>query len=167
MKVKCAERKFWQLLALVPLMVIALLLAGRDVGRAHAANPQPIHVNTTVDLLTSSNGSCSLREAIEAANQNVSVDGCPAGSPPPNVDTIYVPSGTYVLTISGADEDFNTSGDLDVTQNDLLVPSSVDIVGDGEATTIISEAAGVDDRILDVRPGNTATISGLTIERGV
>jgi CSLREA domain-containing protein len=168
MKVKYAGRRFWHALALLPLMAIAVLLAGRDVVPVHAANPQPIHVNTTADLLTSSNGSCSLREAIHAANENVADDGCTAGTPDNiAVDTIDLPAGHYALTIAGPGEDFNTSGDLDVTQSGLLAPSSINIIGNGPANTFIEAGTGFDDRLLDVELGDTANVSGVMFQGGV
>jgi CSLREA domain-containing protein len=52
-----------------------------------------IAVNTTTDELNS-DGDCSLREAIQAANTDAAVDACPAGS---GTDAITLPAGTYVL----------------------------------------------------------------------
>jgi hypothetical protein len=65
-------------------------------------------VNTTldsvaVDLKTGrdATGRISLRSAVQAANSN------------PNGDTIVLPSGTFTLTIKGANEDNAATGDLD------------------------------------------------------
>ena len=142
---------------------VLLLLAVLPIVPAQAL--QPIHVTTSADELNS-DGDCSLREAIHAANSNSVVDACPKGGIG-GVDTIFVPDdfGTYVLTIPGANEDYNTEGDLDVTADGMLNPSSVDIIGDGAVTTII-EATGLGDRVFHIQPGNTATISGLTIRKG-
>ena len=66
-----------------------------------------ISVTTTADQLSFPPGSgCSLREAIQAANTDAAVDDCPAGS---GADTITVPSGTYTLSIPGANEDANAT----------------------------------------------------------
>jgi len=59
-------------------------------ARNHAAT---ITVNTTDDEL-STDGDCSLREAIQAANVDAAVDACPAGI---GSDTIDVPAGIQVL----------------------------------------------------------------------
>ncbi|TFH34207.1 MAG: CSLREA domain-containing protein, partial [Anaerolineales bacterium] len=70
---------------------------------------------------------CSLREAVDNAN------ACPGGQ------TINLPAGHYPLTIAGADEDANATGDLDIT-DDLFIM--------GEAAPSIS---GEDqDRIFEV-----------------
>jgi hypothetical protein len=101
---------------------------------------------------------CSVRGAINAANAS------------PGVDTVIVPSGTYTLTLAGAREDANATGDLDVT-DDLALQ------GDGAATTIIQACAVVApattcqgvDRVLDVDPGAkgiTVTVGGVTIRQG-
>ena len=51
-------------------------------------------MNTTGDALNS-DGDCSLREAVEAANTDAAADACTVGS---GADTITVPAGTYTLT---------------------------------------------------------------------
>jgi CSLREA domain-containing protein len=89
---------------------------------------------------------CSLREAIVAANGTS------------EVDTVMVPAGTYTFTLSGADEDFAATGDLDIT-------TSVIITGAGPETTII-DAAGLDRVFNLVYSGITVTISGVTITGG-
>src|SRR5215210_1583325 len=60
-----------------------------------------ITVTTTADDLTS-NGNCSLREAIRAANLDAVVDTCRAGS---GSDIILIPAGTYTLTRDGRNDD--------------------------------------------------------------
>jgi len=58
-----------------------------------------IIVNTTTDLaLAISDGKCSLREAIRAANTNAPVDACPAGSP--GLDNITFALGAGAPSIS-------------------------------------------------------------------
>jgi len=114
---------------------------------AHAA---VISVTTTVDELNS-DGDCSLREAITAANTDAPVDNCDVGS---EADTIAVPAGTYTLSIAGTGEDAAATGDLDLT-------AAVTITGAGATETIV-DAAGV-DRAFHVLGGVTAAISGLAV----
>lgn len=128
----------------------------------HAAT---IDVTTTVDELNS-DGDCSLREAIQAANTDVPVDNCGAGS---GADTINVPAGTYLVTLGTGDDD-NLTGDWDIT-------SDVELLGAGVGLTIL-DGDGV-DRALDVRcvpdpdpftqciGTNTVTVSGVTIQNGL
>ena len=115
-----------------------------------------ITVNTPADEFGGVGSGCSLREAIQAANTNAAFGGCPAGS---GGDTIVVPAGTYTLSIAGAGENANASGDLDI----VGFLADLTINGSGAATTIID---GADlDRVFHVVQGTTE-ISGLTIQNG-
>jgi len=112
-----------------------------------------ISVNTTDDEINA-DGDCSLREAIEAANTNAVVDGCARGC---RDDTIFVPTGTYTLTIPGAGEDNNRTGDLDILDNAY-------ITGDGAGLTILD--GNNLDRVLEIHPGLTVIINGVTVVHG-
>ncbi len=112
---------------------------------------------TTMDDELNGDGDCSLREAIEAANSNAAVSGCPAGSAL-NPDIVNVPGGSYMLGLDGAGEDANASGDLDVLED-------VYIRGAGALSTTIS--GGQIDRVLDVADGSVlVTIEDLSITDG-
>jgi CSLREA domain-containing protein len=142
---------FLSLSLVAALAVTALALLGRPVLAATT-----VTVNTTDDE-TNTDGDCSLREAVIAANPGSgSSDACPAGT---GNDTIVVPAGTYTLEIaqSGERNDVAT-GDLD-----LLDGSGVTIQGAGADRTII-DAGGV-DRVFKTVVG-PATISGVTIQGG-
>ncbi|MEM7354762.1 MAG: right-handed parallel beta-helix repeat-containing protein, partial [Acidobacteriota bacterium] len=106
------------------------------------------------------NGNCTLREAIQAANTNLPVDACFPGDPAPMVDLIAVPTGTYLLTIPGAEEDDNLTGDLDVLED-------AEIHGSGPGATII-DGGGL-DRVLHLGgdPTSARTLLNLTIRGGV
>jgi len=86
---------------------------------------------------------CSLREAIDNAN------AC-AGA-----QTINLPAGGYTLTLAGAGEDANATGDLDIT-DDLT------ILGTG-APSISGENA---DRTIEVHSGATVELDLLIINNG-
>ena len=90
------------------------------------------------------NGQISLRSAIQAANAK------------PNADTIVVPAGTYQLTLTGANEDNDSTGDFDIKGN-------VTINGKGSASTIVD--ANNIDRAFEVLSGKVQ-ISGLMIQHG-
>jgi CSLREA domain-containing protein len=123
------------------------------VGNRQPTYAATITVDTTDDELNS-DGDCSLREAITAANADVAVDGCAAGS---GADTIDAPAGTYTLSIAGTLEDANATGDLDVT-DDLTIS------GAGVGSTVID--ANVIDRVLDILAGVTAQMFGVTVQGG-
>lgn len=138
---------------ILPLLVVALLFGAFPV---HAAGT--ITVTTTADLIAD-DGQCSLREAVIAANTDTASGGCAAGS---GADTIVFDSSlpspaAFVLTLTGANEDASASGDLDLT--------GVLSIQGGDSSRIILDGNNA-DRVFDIRPGATVTISGVTIQNG-
>jgi CSLREA domain-containing protein len=88
---------------------------------------------------------CSLREAVVAANAN------------PGMDVIVLGPGNYVLSHGGAPDDLAATGDLDVT-NDLV------ILGAGAVSTSIRGGLGL-DRIFEVW-GASLDLSGVALRDG-
>ncbi len=139
----------------------SLVVLGQGAAGPSVAPPVPLAVftvNTTVDAAGAScGGSCSLRQAISAANA--------AGG----ANTINVPAGTYTLTIGnagGLNEDNNATGDLDIN-------NALTLVGAGAATTIIqagTTATNGIDKVIAVNPicvsPMNISISGVTIRFG-
>ncbi len=142
--------------ALLALVVMSVALPVWPAPRlAHAA--ATITVSTTADALNT-DGQCSLREAVIAANRNRASSSqageCPAGS---GVDTIVIPAGEYLLTRSdNGKEDSGSTGDLDLTE-------SVTIVGNGKVSIV--GGTGFTDRIFHVLAGNVQ-LSGVTLKGG-
>jgi CSLREA domain-containing protein len=135
------------------LLIALVLLTGVIlVVRPPIARAATITVTTNIDELNS-DGDCSLREAIVAANTDNGVSGCAAGS---GADTIELPAGQYVLAIAGRNENAAATGDLDIT-GDLT------IVGAGSGSTRI--LADELDRVLELRTA-TVTVEGVTIAGG-
>lgn len=142
----------------------AVLTVFLGVGLLLSGSPRPVRaasitVTTTADELTT-NGRCSLREAIRNANADAALHpDCPAGS---GDDTIVLPAGTYQLTIPGKLEDAALTGDLDLSGN-------LTISGVGSATSIVEagpEGTTRVDRVFEVLPGAAVQISGITVRRG-
>ncbi len=131
---------------------IAILITGIACLGAEAA---VINVTTSSDDVAT-NGNCTLREAIQAANTNTAVDACASGNT--GLDQINIPAGSpYVLTIPGTGEDLNQTGDLDVLE-------AVDLVGSGTTVSIID---GNDlDRVLHILNAAPVSITQLTISGG-
>ena len=102
-----------------------------------------IVVTTFEDVVDPSDGKISLREAIDMANAN------------PGIDTICLKKGTYNITIPGAGEDANATGDFDITE-------SVKIVGDAWCGSTIN-GNGL-DRVLDLVPPDSITGVNLTLQ---
>jgi CSLREA domain-containing protein len=137
-------------LLLISVAMLTLALFALSDNLAHA---NTITVTTTNDELNS-DGDCSLREAVQAANGDVAVDACAGGN---GVDYITLSSGTFALSIPGDREDANATGDLDIT-------STIGFTGAGSAATFVDGASL--DRVLHVFPGASAATSDLTIRKG-
>ncbi len=143
--------------------VIPLLLLTLPIPAASA--PQPVFhfevaVTTTTDEYdTSGSGTgCSLREAIKVMNNGTDFGGCVfelATGPGPG--RIFVPSGIYTLTIAGAAENSDATGDLDIA-------SSMIMSATGAVT--VTQSFGAPDRLFHIVSGNV-TMRGLVIRGGV
>jgi CSLREA domain-containing protein len=109
---------------------------------------------------------CSLREAIQAANGNADFGGCDTGaevSGPYGNDIVRLVAGvTYARTITGAFEDLNATGDLDVLSNITFT-----VFGAGGAI-IQGNGSDTGDRVLHIPTGGvSASFSDVTIRNGV
>lgn len=122
----------------IPIRLSAESLEDRTV-------PSVYNVTTTVDVLDANDGVLSLREAVLAANLSVGV-----------ADTINLPAGTYVLTLSGVGEDAAAAGDLDLS-------GDVWVQGTGAGTTVVD--GNLSDRVFDVQAG-TVSLAKLTVRNG-
>lgn len=114
---------------------------------ASVAHGATFTVTKTVDSFDGvCDSDCSLREAVQAANANATAD------------EVTLPTGVLRLSIFGATEDANASGDIDVTQD-------ITIRGAGAALTTVFQDAG--DRVFDVvAAGADVTMRDVTIEGG-
>lgn len=134
------------LLAAAVAALVPLSVAGAGVGGT------VITVDTTEDEFND-DGDCSLREALDSANDDAARDGCEGGT---GADTVMIPAGTYVLSLpdgpGGSDEEL-----------DLDVLDEVTLQGAGASTTII-DADGI-DRVLSAQAN--LHVEGLTITGGV
>lgn len=88
---------------------------------------------------------CSLREAIQAANESE------------GPDFILLNTGTYTLSVEGAGEDQGATGDLDI-RGDVI------IVGRDAINTVI-DGANL-DRVFDVQSGAKLELVGVTVRNG-
>lgn len=131
--------------------------------------------NTMGDTIDPSDGFCSLREAVIAANTNTAsgtVEGeCAAGTD--GIDTIELGDGVYLLSISDYIED---GGEPDASVGDLDILADLALKGAGKNRTII-DASGIcteecysyGDRIIDVIGTDelVVSISELTLTGGI
>jgi CSLREA domain-containing protein len=147
------------ILILTTLWLLLVVTTTLPIGAAlpHTRAPlTTIQVNSTADVIAD-DGQCTLREAITAANwDNASgtmAGECTAGD---GADTILIPAGTYNLTLIGAEENSNYTGDLDIRQ-------AVTLQGAGASNTILDGQAM--DRLLDIYAGPTV-IEGIMVTNG-
>ncbi|WP_333889545.1 right-handed parallel beta-helix repeat-containing protein, partial [Caldilinea sp.] len=136
-----------QAFVLSVLLLAALVFVGLPAPKAYAA--ALIIVNTTADELNS-DGDCSLREAIQAANTNARVDACTAGS---GDDTIVFDPNLGAATIT------LTMGTLPA-----IVSGGGRLIIHGGGVITISGANTY--RVLVVNSGADLTLQNLTIANG-
>jgi len=121
--------------------------------------------NLDENAAATDNGTCTLREAISAANTNATVDTC-AHDGGAGLDTINLPSGSHTLTVEGFDDNDNGTGDLDFN----LTAGSLTIDGpdSGPPAIIDSGLTTNPERILHSTADsvNTITLSDLVVRGG-
>ncbi len=93
-------------------------------------------------------GDCTVRDAVTTAD----------GS-----DTILLPPGTHTVSLAGASEDANASGDIDANSAD----DPLTIKGTGpDPSAVTIDATGLGDRVFDLSTGAEFLIANLTITGG-
>ena len=134
----------WAILAAFMGLLSVVLLAE---NRAHAA---VYTVTTTADSADGvCDGHCSLREAVMAANANITT-----------IDTISIPAGTFALSLNAAENALNPAAmrDLDLLNNNTTIN------GTGAGSTVID--GGYIDRIFEIHLNKVVTINNLTLQHG-
>ena len=127
-------------LASVTMLIVGVVWAGLP---AHPARAAAITVTTTADELNT-DGDCSLREAVAAANDDIGVDACTPGS---GADTITLPAGVYGFS----------------TANELLIEDDLTLIGAGAGNTFI-DANGLSRAVYVIN--SRAQLERLTIREG-
>ena len=134
------------------MIVAALALVGAATVfgglRPQVVSAAAYTVTTTADTGDGTcDGTCSLRDAVLAANATVGIH-----------DNISIPAGTYILT-GASGEDASASGDLDVTD-------PVSFNGSGMTDTIID--GGNIEAVIEVLMGSgTLYLTDLTVTNGL
>ncbi|MEM8861536.1 MAG: CSLREA domain-containing protein, partial [Chloroflexota bacterium] len=135
-------------ISIVGFAAVILTLNPNQLWAAQQQAPAATITVTTTDDELNSDGDCSLREAVQAANTNTAVDACPAGN---GADTISRPAGTYTILLSGFNsEDANANGDLDILE-------SLTMIGAGKGSTVID--GNTFNRTLHVNPAGTTNFA--------
>lgn len=143
-------------------------LAGAAViGNAQPAQAATITVTTPNDFFAVGPTGCSLRRAINAANNNSDFNGC-VGVGAYGDDLIVFDPSIAVITLTlntgGGDNDSNSYRDLDIGGPNS---GALTIIGPANGVTIAIGAA-IGDRVFDVLPTSSAdvTLAGLYIVGG-
>jgi CSLREA domain-containing protein len=138
-------------LLVISICLTTLVLVSFEARRQHAAS---IVINSTSDAANGSDGLCTLREAITAANTNVasgvSPGECVAGSS----------SGSDAIDATGV------TGTINLATALPNITSSMTVSGPGSSQLTVRRNTGGDYRIFTVTSGNTVGFSGLTITNG-
>ncbi len=131
-------------------ILFALISSAVGATPAHAESIIVVTTNAEADVLTS-DGQCSLREAITNANyDNAVYANCPAGS---GADVITF-AANYTITLS---------------YDQIAVTSPITITGNGVGNTIIQANASPNTatwRVFEVSSTGNLTLSGLTVRHG-
>jgi len=118
-----------------------------------------ISVNTDIDEF-GTGANCSLREAIQSANSDSDFGGCTRTDTFPY--TIDLTAGEFTLALTGAGEDVNATGDLDIS-------TALTIAGAGAGDTIIQAGttpSAAIDRVIHILSGAVVTMTDVTIRNG-
>ena len=150
-------------------LVLMAVLAGLSLALPALASAGTIMVTTVEDEYdTLPNTGCALREAVQVANNDGSVDfgGCQSfdGMSPINEgpDTIVLANGAeYKREITGADEALNASGDLDIDNENLTIG-----VAGPDGATVLGGPLATGGRVFDIDAAVTATMVDLEISFG-
>jgi hypothetical protein len=131
-------KKKWLGILTCAIASIAVLLAAASASAA-------VKVTSTSD---EGSGTCTLRRAIEAANNHADSGGCTGVEPSGSETTIEVPANNYLLT----------------SQLEIKAGADVSIVGTGGGYAVFS--GGNQNRVLKVAAGAMATLTKVEITKG-
>jgi CSLREA domain-containing protein len=154
---------------------LRMLLVAVGIGAMFAAMPggagaATITVNETIDGIENG-GTCSLREAVQTANTNLTGLGLGCNGDTAGADVILLQGGvTYKLTSHAVPEDANASGDLDIsggggTTIRSLGPGLATI--DADSTIFPGIADNTRGRAIDILNGaGGVTLEGIRVTNG-
>ena len=140
-------------------VTLGLWLLGGGAPGTQVVNAGGLITVTAVGDTIANDGFCTLREAIIAANSDAAYNGCPAGSGTDTIlfDNALISPIVINLTQPGPDEEASLSGDLDITDDLILTGRGVLVTAvDGQSL----------DRVFDIQPGVTVTLTDITIQNG-
>ncbi|KXJ04429.1 hypothetical protein AC249_AIPGENE4619, partial [Exaiptasia diaphana] len=114
-----------------------------------------IQVSTVSDAIATDNR-CTLREAIQAANTDTQVDTCAAGDGHDTIVLFF--DSDHTISLAGANEDTNQTGDFDIREDLTIRPNDPDVV-------VTVSAQGL-DRVFEVFPEASLTLERIRVADG-
>jgi CSLREA domain-containing protein len=152
------------------MMLVAAGIAAVFAALPAGAGAATITVNETVDGIENG-GTCSLREAVQTANTNLTGLGLGCNGDTAGADVILLQGGvTYKLTSHAVPEDANASGDLDITGGGGTTIRSVGpglATIDADSTTFPGPADNTRGRAIDILNGaGGVTLEGIRVTNG-
>lgn len=154
------RRYLWLPSLVVPLLLVAILFGFLTRRTAEAQSGATIAVTSTSqddpsDPNRDSNGTCTLSEAIRAANLDAAVDACPAGS---GADTIVL--GPNVYQVQYRETTFDGPNGLPSITTHITIS--------GTAGAVIERSASASEpfRLLQVRSSGTLVLDSVTLRGG-
>ena len=138
-------------LAATAASLMMVLTAVALPAQAQDASGTTITVNTNADE-DNSDGDCSLREAINAANTNLAVDACPAGSAT-GEDTIVFDLDSSATTIT-------------VGSRLHVIRGAAGLVIDGGQTADLTVSGGGTSGVFEIGSGAKVAMEGITVSDG-
>lgn len=147
----------------IRMIILVFAMASFLLGSLFAISDAAVSQNTIIvtgggDTVAAGDGLCHLREALNNANSDSdsTAGDCATGS---GHDIIMIPAAPLIMVRSGANEDANDTGDLDILDD-------VTFQGEGAGLSLIF--GDVDDRVLHiVTAGIQVEINDLTISGGI
>lgn len=141
---------------------LAAIAVASLLAAARGAAATVITVTTIADEFNT-DGDCSLREALDAANIDVARDACPAGSSAGRDEIVLAAGAVYSLTRPFTSPTAN-DGPLIVRNDTPTSDLKIGVGGTGSAT--IAQDAVPDDRVLLLSAGAHVDLEDVTITGG-
>ncbi len=139
-------------------LTIALVLLVLSLPPITAAIGSGVDVNVDTTTDAYNGAGCSLRDAIQTVNNGVNHGGCFRVNNFTAFNRVFVPPGTFSLTLPGSGDDFNVTGDLDIRTSMIISATG--------AVTVTGQSAWA-DRIFHLITGTeSVTLKGLVISGG-
>lgn len=154
------KRQTKKLVIVLLCLLVAFPFTGS--GPAMAAASTMITVNDAGDNSPAGDGRCTLREAIQNANQGG--DSSAGDCAPGGTDTAI----TFHSSLAGQVISLTSAGNMEVGASALVITGKVTIAGDAQSGIIVERNSGAPEmRLFYVKSGASLTLEHVTLKNGV